>query len=173
MQKLSMAAGVAMIILLAVLIVWQADILGVPEGKLEQDARKAQQVEDSWEVVRDINGDMCAMLFYDNARRSCTYSIYLTRNGMSYGYFFGQGGLDAYMVEGVKGLKFEDKGIALLSLNRDKVCKVVVDNGGLDETITVNPDEPFAIVLPADCGEITIYDEEGDIVTLNDTYTGI
>lgn len=108
MQKLSMAAGVAMIILLAVLIVWQADILGVPEGKLEQDARKAQQIEDSWEVVRDINGDMCAMLFYDNARRSCTYSIYLTRNGMSYGYFFGQGGLDAYMVEGVKGLKFED-----------------------------------------------------------------
>lgn len=174
MHKVSMAAGFILIILLAFLIVWQADILGVPEGRLEQAARKRQNIDSSWEVAQVTNEDMCAMLFYDEERDACIYSIYLSRDGMSYGYFFGQGGVDSYMVEGVKGLKFEGKGIALLSLNRDKVCKVVVENGSAGEMVTfVDSRSPFAIVLPADCGEITIYDEEGNIVTLYNTYTGI
>lgn len=173
MHKISMIAGCLLIILLAFLIVWQADILGVSEEKLEQDARKTQNIENSWEVAQDINEDMCAMLFYDEDKDACTYSIYLSRDGISYGYFFWQGGVDAYMVESVKGLKFEDKGIALLSLNQDKVSKVVVDKDATEEVIAVDPDKPFAIVLPVNCGEITIYDEQENIVTLYNTYTGI
>ena len=76
------------------------------------------------------------------------------------------------MAEGVKVVVFEDKGISLMSLNRDKVCKIVVDNDITKDVIPVDPEEPFAVVLPIDCGAITMYDAQENIVTLYDTYTG-
>lgn len=173
LEKLSMAAGIVLIILLAFLIVWQADVLGVSRGRLEQDARKKQNIENGWEVVQAVNDDICAMLFYDAEKKDCAYSIYLSREGMSFGYFFGQGGSDAYMTEGVKGVIFENKGIALLSMNNDRVSKIEVGDSGSPEVISVDPEKPFAVVLPIDCGEITIYDVQENIVTLYDTFTGI
>jgi len=172
-EKIPMLMGGVLIILLAFLIIWNADILGVAESRLEQDARERQNIKNSWEVVQAVNEDMCAMLFYDEDKQEYAYSIYLSREGMSYGYFFRQGGSDNYMAEGVKGIVFEDKGIALLSLNQDKVSKVVVDNQITREVLQVDPSEPFAIVLPVDCGEITLYDAQDNIVTLYDTYTGV
>lgn len=173
MQKIAIAAGLIVILLLGFVIVWQADILGVPEGKLEQAARKRQEIDGSWEMVRALDEDMCAMLFYDEGREACAYSIYLSREGMSYGYFFWQGGTDSYIVEGVKGLKVEGMGIALLSLNRDKVCKIVVEHDTGEEEIPVDSNKPFVVVIPGDCGEITLYDGQNNIVTLYNTYTGI
>lgn len=172
-DKIPIIAGVVLIVLLAWLIVVQADILGVSKSKLEQDARENQNIENSWEVVQDMNDDMCAMLFFDEEEDACAYSIYLSREGMSFGYFFGQGGYDAYMADGVKGVIFENKGIALLSMNHDNVSKVVVGDNAGEKVIPVDPDKPFALVLPIDSGEITIYDEQNNIVTLYDTYTGI
>jgi hypothetical protein len=169
LEKFSIAAGIVLILLLAVLIVWQADIVGVSKGGLEKDARKRQNIENGWEVAQAVNEDICAMLFYDTDKADCTYSIYLTREGMSYGYFFGQGGSDAYMTEGVKGVIFENKGIALLSMNHDRVSRIEAGNS----EIPVDPEKPFVVVLPIDCGEITIYDAQENIVTLYDSYTGI
>ena len=39
-----------------------------------------------------------------------------------------------------------------------------------EKTIDVNPQEPFVVVLPVNCGEITMYDAQGNVVTLYDTY---
>ncbi len=171
-EKITLLTGCVLIVLLAVLIVWQADVLGVSAAKLEQDARENQDIENEWEVAQDINDDMCAMLFYDEEKDECAYSIYLSKEGISYGYFFRQGGFDPYMAESVKGVVFEDKGIALLSLNEDKVCKIVVDDSVKQETIQVDSEEPFAIVLPIECGAITMYDAQENVVTLYDTFTG-
>ena len=135
-------------------------------------ARDKQGVGKSWEMAQAVNEDMCAMLFYDEEKENYAYSIYLTKEGLSYGYFYRQGGTDAYMEEGVKGVVFEDKGIALLSLNEDKVCKIVVDDSVKQETIQVDSEEPFAIVLPIECGAITMYDAQENVVTLYDTFTG-
>ncbi len=174
-EKIPLLFGIVLIILLAFLIVWQADVLGVSAGRLEQDARANQDIKSSWEVAKDVNEEMCAMLFYDEEKEECSYSIYLSREGFSYGYFYRQGGPDAYIAEGVKGIVFEDKGIALLSMNEDRVCRVVVEDDGraVEKEISVDPERPFAIVLPADCGAITMYDAQDNIVTLYDTYTGI
>lgn len=113
---------------------------------------------------------MCAMLFYDEEKDDCAYSIYLSREGFSFGYFYRQGGCDPYVTDSVKGIVFEDKGIALLSMNEDGVCKIVVDNNEGEKVISVDPEEPFAVVLPADCGAITMYDAQENIITLYDTY---
>lgn len=171
-ERIPALIGLVLIILLAFLIVWQADIVGVSEGRLEQDAREKQDIENGWEMAQAVNEDMCAMLFYDDDRNEYAYSIYLSRDGLSYGYFFRQGGTDAYMEEGVKGIVFEDKGIALLSMNEDKVCKIVVESSSSEEVISVDARQPFAIVLPIDCGAITMYDAQENIVTLYDTFTG-
>ena len=172
-EKIPLLLGIILIILLAFLIVWQADMLGVSAGRLEQDARENQEIGSSWEMAQAVNDDMCAMLFYDEEKDDCAYSIYLSRDGFSFGYFFRQGGFDPYMADSVKGNVFEDKGIALLSLNEDGVCKIVVDNDTEEKVISVDPEEPFAVVLPVDCGAITMYDAQENIVTLYDTYTGI
>ena len=111
-------------------------------------------------------------MLFRSEKENYAYSIYLTREGLSYGYFYRQGGTDAYMEEGVKGIVFEDKGIALLSLNEDKVCKIVVDDNVKQETIQVDARQPFALVLPIECGAITMYDAQDNVVTLYDTFTG-
>ena len=172
-EKIPLLLGMVLIILLAFLIVWQAEVLGVSVSRLEQDARENQGIKSSWEMAQAVNDDMCAMLFYDEEKDDCAYSVYLSREGFSFGYFFRQGGFDPYMADNVKGIVFEDKGIALLSLNIDRVCKIVVDNNVKENVIRVDPEAPFAVVLPVDCGAITMYDDQENIVTLYDTYTGI
>nr|WP_300839699.1 hypothetical protein [uncultured Acetatifactor sp.] len=169
-DKIPALIGFLVIVLLAFLIIWKAEVIGISKGRLEQDARERQNVAEDWEMAQAVDEDICAMLFYDNERKEYVYAVYLSKEGFSYGYFFTQGGTDAYMAEGVKGIVFEDKGIALLSLNEDKVCKVVTEDSG--EEILVDPQEPFAIVLPIDCGAITLYDAQNQVVTLYDTYTG-
>lgn len=168
-EKIPILLGVVLIILLAFLIVWKADIFGVSESRLEQDAREKQNVQSNWELAQAINEDVCAMLFYDENRQEYIYSIYLTREGISYGYFFAEGGSDSQMTEKVKGVVFENKGIVLLSLNQDKICKVLVEKDGTQETIAIDAAKPFALVLPTGCSEIAMYDAQDNIVTLYDT----
>ena len=71
-----------------------------------------------------------------------------------------------------KGVVFEERGIALLSMNEDKVCRIVTDNNGAEKVIQVDPAEPFVILLPIDCGDIVMYDDQNNVVTMYDTFTG-
>ena len=162
--------GALLIVLLAFLIVWRAGIFGVSREKLEQDARKSQEIDGSWEMAQGINDGLCVMLFYDEDKTEYVYSVYLTKDKPSYGYFFREGGTYPYIDENVHGIVYEEKGIALLSLNADKVCRIVTRDSVAEETIEVDPTQPFALVLPCDCGEITMYDAAGNIVTLYDVY---
>ncbi len=168
-EKIPMLVGIVIIILLAFLIIWKADIFGVSESRLEQDAREKQKIDSTWDVAQAVNEDIGAMLFYDEDKKECNYSIYLSRSGVSYGYFYAQGGQDDSMANGVKGIAFEEKGIVLLSLNGDKVCKVVIEEQSDEKVIQVDPEKPFVLVVPVDCNEITMYDAQDQIVTLYDT----
>lgn len=162
--------GVLVIILLAFCIIWNANIIGVAARSLEKDAREEQQIPDDWEMVQAVNDNMCAMLFYDEESKDYTYSVYLKREGASYGYFFSQGGHDAYIGEGVRGIVYDDKGIALMSMNEDEVSRIEVDDSVEEKNIDVEPGNPFVVLLPIDSGEITMYNAKGEVVSLYDTY---
>ena len=166
-EKISILIGILVIVLLAFLIVGNANVIGVSAGSLENVAREEQEIDSRWEAVQAANENMCALLFYNAEKTDCRFSVYLTKEGLSYGYFFREGGADGFIVDGVRGLIFEDKGIALLSLNADRVSKIVVDGS---ESVEVDPLKPFAVVLPLNCGEITLYDAKGNIVTLYDAF---
>ena len=169
-ERLCGFLGVLVIILLAFVIIWNAGIIGVAAGSLEKDAREEQQIPSDWEMAQAINDEMCAMLFYDAETREYTYSIYMKKEGTAYGYFFSQGGTDPYIGEGVRGMVFDDKGIALISMNEDKVQKIEIDDGQEKKTMEIDAIKPFVIVLPINSGEITMYDSMGNIVSLYDTY---
>ena len=162
--------GILIIVLLAFVIIWNANIIGVAAGSLEKDAREEQNIADSWEMAQAVNDELCAMLFYDEKTSDYTYSIYMKKEGTAYGYFFSQGGQDPYISDGVRGMVFDDKGIALLSMNEDKVCKIEVDNNMTSKTIEIDPTKPFVIVMPVNSGEITMYNSLGNVVSLYDTY---
>ena len=102
-EKICGFLGVLVIILLAFVIVWNANIIGVAAGSLEKDAREEQNIADSWEMAQAVNDELCAMLFYDAETRDYTYSIYMKKEGTAYGYFFSQGGRDSYIGESVRG----------------------------------------------------------------------
>lgn len=162
--------GILVIILLAFVIIWNANIIGVAAGSLEKDAREEQNIAGNWQMAQAMNDELCAMLFYDEETRDYTYSIYMKKEGAAYGYFFSQGGSDAYIGEGVRGMIFDDKGIALLSMNEDKVCKIEVDDGVNETVIEIDPIKPFVVVIPINSGEITLYNSLGNVVSLYDTY---
>lgn len=171
MIKISMVIGILVIILLAVLIIMNLGIVGVSQNRLEQAARKDQDISSDWKMVQDINEDMCIMLFYNEAKSDCRYSVYETRDGISYGYFFIDGGVDGFMIDSARSMVYEDRGIVLLSMNRDKVCRIEVESAATG-TIQVDPSKPFAVLLPVNCGEITMYDAQGEIVMLYDSFAG-
>lgn len=162
--------GALVIVLLAFVIVWNANIIGVAAGSLEKDAREEQNIADDWEMAKAINDKLCAMLFYDVETREYVYSIYMKKEGTAYGYFFSQGGQDAYIGESVRGMIFDDIGIALLSMNEDKVSKIEVNDGAEKKVIEIDPVKPFVVVIPVNSGEIAMYDSLGNVVSLYDTY---
>ena len=169
-EKICGFLGILVIILLAFIIIWNANIIGVAAGSLEKDAREGQNIASDWEMAQAVNNEMCAMLFYDAEMSDYTYSIYMKKDETSYGYFFSQGGKDPYIGESVRGMIYDDKGIALLSMNEDKVSKIEADDGVSKKTIEIDPTKPFAVVLPINSGEITMYNSLGNVVTLYDTY---
>lgn len=171
-EKICIIAGMLVIILLGVLIIIKLDVIGVSKNRLERDARKSQNISSEWQMVQSENEDMCVMLFYDEAKSDCRYAVYLTRDGLSYGYFFVDGGVDGFMLDGPRSMIYEDRGVALLSLNKDKVCRIKVGSSAV-EMIDVDPSKPFAVALPVGCGEITLYDAQDHIVTLYDAFISL
>lgn len=171
-ERILILAGILVIIALGCLIVYQADVIGVSQSRLEQDAREVQHINAKWDVAQAVNDEMCAMIFYDNEKNKCAYSVYLSGEEYTLGYFYREGGEAPYMEEGVQGLIYEDKGIALMSMNADKVASIVVGDGSREQTIAVDPEQPFAVVLPIESNVITMYDDQGKVVTLYDTFKG-
>lgn len=171
-ERILILAGILVIIALGCLIVYQADVIGVSQSRLEQDAREVQHINAKWDVAQAVNDEMCAMIFYDNEKNKCAYSVYLSGEEYTLGYFYREGGEAPYMEEGVQGLIYEDKGIALMSMNADKVASIVVGDSSREQTIAVDPEQPFAVVLPIESNVITMYDDQGKVVTLYDTFKG-
>ena len=108
---------------------------------------------------------MSAMLFYDANLENHTFSIYVNRKGLSYGYFFRGGGsliaddsdIVDYYIDG-----YQER--AYISINKQQIIKVEIDDGNTIETIKIDNNKPFSIVLPDNQGMIKFYDINGDIV---------
>ena len=87
--------------------------IGKTANSLEADIRQSQKILDDWIVDGSISDTMAAFISYPQDKTDHTFSVYVNRPGLSFGYFFRGGGdiveVDDYIAE----FRFLYKGIII------------------------------------------------------------
>lgn len=162
--KCASAVFVGIVSIITLLLYFNNDI-GITKLNIEKDARNSQKISDDWQVAKDTTETMAAMLFYDESHKKHTFSIYVNRHGLTSGYFFRGGGATGVIAEGIA--EFYINGYnerAFISINKQQVSKVEINNGNYVQTIDLESTKPFAFILPVNIVSVTIYDINGNII---------
>ena len=162
----------ALTLLLLVFFAWMLSSgkIGLLASQLEASARKTQQVDSSWQTLKSEVGPLTAFLFYNEDRDDYTYAVYQNLPGFSFGHFLASEGGTAPAIEdsvfAVPSPVGDDAYTVLLSMNTPKVTQVEVSSGDDTMSLAVNPEKPFALVLPTPPGStLSLYNGEGQTVT--------
>ena len=139
--------------------------IGVQKSKLESDIRSSQKIKDDWVVEGVVSAEMAAYISYPKDQSDHSFSVYVNRPGLSFGYFFRGGGsisgveeyIAEYTVEGYNERAF-------ISMNKQGVKWLEVDDGNSINRIEMESNKPFAIILPVNAGTVTFYDVDGNEV---------
>lgn len=140
--------------------------IGIQKSKLEIDARSSQKICEAWNSENDISDTMAAFIFYPEDRSDHTYSIYINHPGsLAVGYFFRSGGAiierEDYITEFTAESLNER---AFISMNAFQVERLEIDGVNSIQTIEIDSDKPFALVLTNNIGRMTFYDIDGNII---------
>ncbi len=157
------------VILIAIFLFMYGNI-GASKGSLEKDARKSQHIDSSWEIAKSVNETLGVLLFYDKNTYDYTYSIYVNHPGISYGYFFREGGGFVGLENGPVQFTNE-QGSAIFSLNQDKISRIEFGNKNL-LPIMIDPSKPFTALIPDHSESITMYDINEVIVPFANVIVG-
>lgn len=155
------------ILVLLLTAFFMGEAMGVGESNIEKDARKNQKIDDTWLCTKDTTDELGVVLFYDSALDNHIFSIYINAVGFSYGYFFREGGSLGSVDSGIQGFSYQNKGMALLSMNKKRISKIEMNNGEKTETVTLDPLQPFAIVVPSNIGTVTLYNSYDEEVPID------
>ena len=85
------------ILLVCVLLLgflYMDDDIGTSAANLESDIRNLQKIPEDWIVEGDVSDTMAAYISYPQDRSDHTFSVYVNRPGLSFGYFFRGGNGD-------------------------------------------------------------------------------
>lgn len=162
MNKITKIIIIFVALLFLVLLLIKSDVFGISGTNIEADARANHKISENWNAATSINEELAAVLFYDEASTSHVFSIYTKRDGLHFGYFFKYGGTSDVVSEGVQELMFRDKGSTLISMNENQVSRIDIVNNVNNFCIEIDPQKPFVVVLPADCGLIKLCDLNGN-----------
>ena len=157
--------AVLLVCLLAVGFLFVNNDIGKTADSLESDIRSSQKIQDDWTVTGSVSDTMAGFISYPQNMSDHTFSVYVNRPGVSFGYFFRGGGslssVERYIAE-FKVEGYSER--AFISMNAQKTARVEIDNGNKIEIIEIDSEKPFAIVLPGNAGVITFYDVNGEVV---------
>lgn len=174
-KRVLLSVGVLCLLLIAILTAFPSPVIGLTKGSLEANARKTQNVDESWHATSSVSENVAAVLLYNSDLSEYRYSIYATKPGISFGYFPKESGAEK-LADGIVNFDLKN-GEAILSLNRENVAKVqrTYENKELaTEVYEVNSSEPFVITLSHSKndsnGTIEIYDKQGNELPLDGTY---
>ena len=156
------------ILLVCVLLfgfLYMDDDIGTSAANLESDIRNLQKIPEDWIVEGDVSDTMAAYISYPQDRSDHTFSVYVNRPGLSFGYFFRGGGSLSGVERGIAEFTVDGYNErAFISMNQPKEARLEIDDGNTVQIIDLNSDQPFAIVLPANAGVIHFYDGNGNPV---------
>lgn len=140
--------------------------IGVTQSNIERDARISQNIDESWQVVKDTTSTISALLFYNQELSNNILSIYVNRPGLSFGYIFRGSGnygeatnqeVAEFLIEGYKERVF-------VSMNKAQINRIEVDNGNSSYNIELDSNKPFVVILPLNIGSVSLYDINGNII---------
>lgn len=103
MKKISLMiiAGIFLSGILFFGILYADHDIGIAASRLENDIRSSQKIEDDWTVEGTVSDEMAAFICYDRGQEDHTFSIYVDRPGLSFGYFFRSGGGNSAVKESI------------------------------------------------------------------------
>lgn len=157
--------GILSALFLIFIILKSQGNIGVLKDSIEKDARKQQNIPEEWITVKDISNNFGALLFYQEDLNNFTFSIYVNRSGLSFGYNFRSGGSLLGISDGVLKITTNTKEDIFLSLNRIQISKIEINNGINTKEILLENNKPFTVIIPENSGEIKFYDTYGDLIT--------
>lgn len=143
------------------------DAIGVSKDNIEKDARASHHIDDNWLVSMETTDKLSTMIFYPGVidpkhPDNHIFAIYENDSGLSFGYHFKCGG--SGNPDNVFEYRREGKDRAFLSMNRQQVSKMEIDDGSHKRTMEVNSKIPFAFVIPANDNIVVFYDINGNVV---------
>ncbi len=165
MKKNTLIIIVSTVVLVLTLWLVMKDNIGISEKNVESDARWSQNIPSDWNMAQSLGNGVVAMVFFPYDNSDCIYSIYIKRPGLCWGYFFRAGGTVSKIEE--KFVSFSVEGyneIVYLSMNKQNVTSIVVDDGSNKNIFAVDNAKPFVFVLPNNAGNVLFYNIHGEIV---------
>lgn len=139
--------------------------IGITADNLEEDIRSSQKIQETWVVDGSVSDAMAAYISYPQDKTDHTFSVYVNRPGLSFGFFFRGGGKISQVEEYISEFTvdgFNER--AFISMNSQKVSYFEIDDGNDIRKIEIDSNKPFAIVLSLNVGTLTFYDINGNIV---------
>ena len=151
--------GILLVCSLFVGFLYISSDIGIASGNLETDIRSSQKIKEDWAVDGSVSDTMAAYISYPQDMSDHTFSVYVNRPGLSFGYFFCGGGTLSGIQRGI--VEFTVEGYnerAFISMNQQQVQQLEIDDGNTIQVVDIDRNKPFAIVLPINAGNITFYD---------------
>lgn len=167
---------VKLIILAAVTVgvsLWSLSSIGISEKSIEINARKEQNIPNDWLVKKDINHGIEALLFFNKELTEYKYSIYQKHKGFLFGYFFVSSGTvssidgNQLLDDKIYAIEIENSGRVLIGFNKQRIKQIGLSNKSGEETININSNEPFTIIVPNNNAIIEIRDEYNNCIDQN------
>ncbi len=139
--------------------------IGISKNDIISEVRKLEKITDDWTTCEEVVGTTAACISYPQDKSNHSYSIFVNKKGLSFGYFFRDGGR-SYVVENSIGeytiTGYSDR--TFISMNNQNVVRVDIDTENGIETRELKSGEPFVFILENNPGDVTFYDVDGNVV---------
>ena len=154
--------GFVLVFVLFIGFLYVSNDIGVPTSKLEADIRSSHRIADDWAVDGSVSDTMAAYISYPQNMSEHSFSVYVNRPGLSFGYFFYGGGSLSAIERGIIECTVEGyMERAFISMNAQKVSQLKIDDSNSIQVVDIDSSKPFAIILPVNAGDITFLDIDG------------
>ncbi len=157
--------GVLLVCIMFIVLLYLNNDIGIQKSQFESDIRSSQKIESDWIVDGNVSDTIAAFISYPQDMTDHTFSIYVNRPGLSFGYFFRGGGSLSGVEDGIEEYTVEgNKERAFISMNKQQVERLEIDDGNSIKVVNIDSSKPFSIVLPVNAGNIAFYDVNGNTV---------
>ena len=146
-------------------------LMGVSKEKTEAEARAFHNIDESWQSIQATNDDVSGHAVFSCRQKQSFLFDLLQAQRIIKRVFFRIGGTISEISSECVQFVFEDNNSQIYaSMNKQKICKVEIDDGDHVNTISLNEDDPFILVFPSNAGNLTLCNTYREVVAPRKRY---